>query len=171
MQNRLTNSIQNKFNAVFTIGLIATSILAWSIGVRLGERVTYAQSSLSFIRQIDDHTFLLSKDGVEYAAHDLHRDKELLKSEVDANLYHAQLNLCEADLKATQKDLGLSRQNTQDERVRYSKLESLYGEQSSLLTECMKLSKTGKVASFFDKPVVRIGTEVVKLYGALKPCN
>lgn len=88
-----------------------------------------AQSSISLVKQFPDATYLITIDGQEHWAVNLAKTKELKQAETDAKSYKAQLDLCGA--------------NVQDERVKYGKLETLYGEQSTLFKSCMQLSGNG----------------------------
>lgn len=98
--------------------------------------------------RMDVHTVLFTYEGHQYMGFDLERSKELKKAENDAAAYRSEL---------------------QDERVKYEKLNQLYGEQSTLFASCMSLSKNG---TGINNKWLRLGLDVAPTVTTLlKPCH
>jgi len=83
---------------------------------------TSAQQQDTPPERMDAHTVLFTYEGKQYMGFDLGRSKELRKAEIDAVAYKSEL---------------------QDEKVKYGKLEWLYGEQAVVLKACSELSGNG----------------------------
>lgn len=130
--------------------------------------VTPAQSqpTVSFVKQLDDGSYLITVDGQQHWAVNVAKTKELKATELKLRQGDIDLATCNANLQ-------IAKDNVQDERVRLARMEAMHGDQVKLATECFSLLKKdgGRFKSFMDKPVVQLLRDVVPSVAQMATCK
>ena len=110
------------------------------------------------INTFPDGTYLIEIDHVPHWAVNAARAKILH----DAEKAMPDYKQCEVDLIESRANLQKEKNNVQDERVQVGRIEKSYNEQSTLLTECVKLHGGGKLGGLLHNPWFQFGETIAR---------